>query len=198
MTTVRKWLAEILGWLVRGASRIVLLAAESPGCRFRLGQVSVVLRSAAEANDALRVKAAYAIDPTVSWGSGTRILGAGKITIGESTYLGTNCFVVAEPADAKITIGRSCAISHSVHVRTASYRTDIPFERALDAPLASGDVSIGDHVWIGAHAVITGGVAIGSNSVVGANSVVTRNVPANSVYGGVPARPLHNREATPG
>ena len=49
-------------------------------------------------------------------------------------------------------------------------------------------VVIEDDVWIGTHAVILPGVTIGQGAVVGAGSVVTRDVPANAVVGGVPAR----------
>lgn len=51
-----------------------------------------------------------------------------------------------------------------------------------------GDIIIGDGVWIGANVFINPGVIIRDNSVIGANSVVTKNVEANSIVGGVPAR----------
>jgi serine acetyltransferase len=46
----------------------------------------------------------------------------------------------------------------------------------------------GDHVTIGAHAVVLGGITVGHGSVVGANSVVTKDVPDNVVVAGSPAR----------
>ncbi|MEM7354455.1 MAG: acyltransferase [Acidobacteriota bacterium] len=119
---------------------------------------------------------------------GTRLYGNGTIRIGEDSYLGRNCFVHAQPAAAKITIGRGCAISHSVHIRTASYRSDGDFAEALTAELKWADVKIGNYAWVGAHVYIAGGVTIGDNSIVGANSVVTEDVPPGSIYGGVPAR----------
>jgi len=45
-----------------------------------------------------------------------------------------------------------------------------------------------DNVWIGDSAIICKGVTIGANSIIGAGAVVTKNVPANSVYAGNPAR----------
>ena len=51
-------------------------------------------------------------------------------------------------------------------------------------------ITVGDNVWIGCGVIITGGVTIGDNAVVAAGSVVIRDVAANTVVGGVPARLL--------
>lgn len=51
----------------------------------------------------------------------------------------------------------------------------------------SKDIFIGNHVWIGARAIILKGVAIGDNSVVGIGTIVTKDVPASSIVGGVPS-----------
>ena len=47
---------------------------------------------------------------------------------------------------------------------------------------------IKDKVWIGAHAIILGPITIGENSIIGAGSVVVKDVPANSVVAGNPAK----------
>ena len=49
-------------------------------------------------------------------------------------------------------------------------------------------VEIGNGVWVGAHATILSGVTIGDNAVIAAGAVVTKDVPANAVAGGVPAK----------
>ncbi len=54
---------------------------------------------------------------------------------------------------------------------------------------------VGSNVWIGYGACILRGVTVGDNAVIGTNSVVTRDVPANAVVGGVPARVLRMRDA---
>jgi acetyltransferase-like isoleucine patch superfamily enzyme len=54
---------------------------------------------------------------------------------------------------------------------------------------------IGSNVWVGYGACILRGVQVGDNAVVGTNSVVTRNVQANAVVGGVPAKLIRMREA---
>jgi len=56
------------------------------------------------------------------------------------------------------------------------------------------DVEVGSNVWIGYGACVLRGVRIGDNSIVGTNAVVTRDIPANAVVGGVPARLLRMRE----
>jgi acetyltransferase-like isoleucine patch superfamily enzyme len=53
---------------------------------------------------------------------------------------------------------------------------------------------VGNNVWIGYGACILRGVTVGDNAVIGANSVVTRDVPANAVVGGVPARLIRMRD----
>lgn len=54
-------------------------------------------------------------------------------------------------------------------------------------------VVIEDDVWIGANSTILKGVTIGEGSVVAAGSVVTKNVPAYTIVGGVPAKIIKNR-----
>ena len=133
-------------------------------------------------------RARYDIHPTVRWEEGTILLGDGQIAIGERTYLGHDCHLSSHPAGAGIVIGRMCAIAHGVHVRTTNFARTAEFREAFDLPSESADIVIGDFVWIGNHVYIGPGVRIGSNSIIGANSVVTRDVAANTVVGGVPAR----------
>ena len=57
------------------------------------------------------------------------------------------------------------------------------------------DVNVGNNVWIGYGACILRGCAVGDNAVIGTNAVVTKDVPANAVVGGVPARLIRMREA---
>ncbi len=161
--------------------------------RARMAQVYRLLRQAAHNDDADTIRGRYNIHPTARWGLGTWIGGSGEITICADTYLGRDCFVVSDPHGAKIQIGKQCAISHNVHIRTAGYEPDMPFEQARLSPAVSRDIQIGDFVWIGANVMVLGGVTVGANSILGANSVVTQDVEPNSIYGGVPAHLIRRK-----
>ena len=60
-----------------------------------------------------------------------------------------------------------------------------PIKRSL---VSKGGITIGDRVWIGDKVSILSGVTIGEGAVIGANSVVTKDVPANAVAAGIPAK----------
>ncbi len=156
------------------------------------------MRECHHENRLAEIKASYDIDPTVRWGYGTCIYGAGAIFIGERTYLGTGCFVSSDPHEATIRIGRCCAIAHGVHLRTTSYQRNPDFSTAFDAPSEYGDIVVGDYVWIGNHVYIGGGITIGSNVIIGANSVITHDVEPNTVVGGVPARIIRRKDTYTG
>jgi acetyltransferase-like isoleucine patch superfamily enzyme len=57
------------------------------------------------------------------------------------------------------------------------------------------DVEVGSNVWIGYGACVLRGVSVGDNAIVGTNAVVTKDVPANAVVAGSPARVIRMREA---
>ena len=57
---------------------------------------------------------------------------------------------------------------------------------------AAQPITIADNVWLGGGVVVCPGVSIGANSVIGAGAVVTRDVPANSLAVGNPARVIRS------
>ena len=54
----------------------------------------------------------------------------------------------------------------------------------------SKPITIGNSVWIGAHATVCGGVTIGNHAVIGAGAVVLHDVPENTIVAGVPAKEI--------
>ncbi|WP_426983060.1 sugar O-acetyltransferase [Bacillus cabrialesii] len=107
------------------------------------------------------------------------------IHIGDHTFVNFDCVVLDV---CEVRIGRHCLIAPGVHIYTAGHPLD-PIERKSGQEFGK-PVSIGDHVWIGGRAVINPGVTIGDNAVIASGSVVTKDVPANTVVGGNPARML--------
>lgn len=70
---------------------------------------------------------------------------------------------------------------------------ELKMENVADAWDNKGDIIIGNDVWIGYEAVIMAGVTIGDGAVIGSRAVVTKDVPAYTVVGGVPAKPIKKR-----
>ncbi|KUL31922.1 sugar O-acetyltransferase [Actinoplanes awajinensis] len=87
---------------------------------------------------------------------------------------------------APITIGADVQIGTNVQLLTPTHPIE-PGPRR-DKWEAAKPIVIGDNVWLGSGAIVLPGVTIGENTVVGAGSVVTRDLPANVVAVGNPAR----------
>ncbi|MCL3861689.1 sugar O-acetyltransferase [Actinotalea sp. K2] len=106
-----------------------------------------------------------------------------RITIGPRTFvnMGLTALDVAE-----IRIGADCQIGPHVQLLTPTHPVEPQPRR--DKLEAARPITIEDNVWLGGGAIICPGVTIGENSVIGAGAVVTRDVPANSVAVGNPAR----------
>jgi maltose O-acetyltransferase len=108
-----------------------------------------------------------------------------NIVLGERFYANTGCVVLDCEA---VEIGSRVKLGPGVQLLAVSHPLDAA-ERALG--LEYGEpIAIGDDVWIGGGAIVLGGVTIGDRAVVGAGSVVTRDVPADAVVAGNPARPV--------
>lgn len=95
---------------------------------------------------------------------GTRISAAEQISIGDNCMFAANCYV-------------SDSDWHGIYNRTRAFRCTAP-------------VTLANNVWLGEGVIVGKGVSIGENSVIGAGSVVTRDIPANVVAAGSPAREI--------
>ena len=115
------------------------------------------------------------------------IYGEGTIRIGENSYIGEASTLQLSKGN-HIAIGNGCSLSHNVRIYTSSKDPMFDFKDKKLVPEKNGNIEIGNYVWIGANVFINPGITIGDNSVIGANSVVTKDVDANAIYGGVPAK----------
>ncbi|MFE4088299.1 sugar O-acetyltransferase [Streptomyces sp. YIM B13502] len=108
-----------------------------------------------------------------------------NITVGARTFV--NYHLTALDV-AAITIGEDCQIGPNVQLLTPTHPVE-PGPRR-DKLEAARPITIGDNVWIGGGAIVCPGVTIGDNTVIGAGAVVTKDIPANVVTVGNPARPV--------
>jgi acetyltransferase-like isoleucine patch superfamily enzyme len=128
-----------------------------------------------------------------SWiGHGCKIrVHEGNVSIGAKTVLGQECTISAYQ---HVSIGRECVIADRVMLIDFDHGV-VEVERPIRLQgIYKRDVRVGNNVWIGYGACILRGVTVGDNAVIGTNAVVTRDVPANAVVGGVPARVIRMRE----
>ena len=104
-----------------------------------------------------------------------------NIHIGKGVFINAGCKFQDQGG---ITIDEGALIGHGVVLATLDHDLD-PAKRQQLHP---APIHIGKRVWIGSNAVVTKGVTIGDNSVVAAGAVVNRDVPPNTIVGGVPAK----------
>jgi acetyltransferase-like isoleucine patch superfamily enzyme len=129
-----------------------------------------------------------------SWvGHGCKIrVHEGNVSIGAKTVLGQECTI---SAFQHVSIGRECVVADRVMLIDFDHGM-VEVERPIRLQgIYKRDVRVGHNVWIGYGACILRGVTVGDNAVIGTGAVVTRDVPANAVVGGVPARVIRMREA---
>jgi maltose O-acetyltransferase len=106
-----------------------------------------------------------------------------NITIGARTFINFNLTALDVAA---ITIGEDCQIGPNVQLLTPLH--PIAPEPRRDKLEAAKPIMIGDNVWLGGGVIVCPGVSIGENSVIGAGSVVAKDIPANAMAVGSPAR----------
>ena len=109
--------------------------------------------------------------------------------------MGQECTISAYQ---RVRIGEQCVIADRAMFIDFDHGV-VEVERPIRSQgIYTRDVEVGSNVWIGYGACILRGVSVGDNSIVGTNSVVTKDVPANAVVAGIPARIIRMREAPAG
>jgi acetyltransferase-like isoleucine patch superfamily enzyme len=112
-----------------------------------------------------------------------------RIHIGDNVGFNYDCHI---GCINRVTIGNNVLLASRVFI-TDHFHGDMSPESLLIGPrdrvlYCKGPVVIEDNVWIGEGVAVMPNVTIGRDSIIGANSVVTKDIPANSLAAGVPAR----------
>ena len=145
------------------------------------------------------------LDGDINIGEGSMVARCelyGKIDIGRYSSLnGPNTDIVAD--GGKVTIGQFCSIARNVSMQVSNHvmtrATTYPifknlFEEENEGEFISkGNISIGNDVWIGAHALILSGAKINDGAIIAANSVVAGEIAAYAIAAGSPAKVIKYR-----
>lgn len=110
-----------------------------------------------------------------------------QLRIGARTFVNFNLVALDV---ASIDIGDDVQIGPNVQLLTPTHPVEPEPRRAKVE--GAKPITIGNNVWLGGGAIVCPGVSIGENTVVGAGAVVTRNLPANVVAVGNPARVIRS------
>ncbi|WP_405350658.1 acyltransferase [Fusobacterium animalis] len=110
-----------------------------------------------------------------------------EIKIGNKTSIAKAQIVSLEPY--KIEIGEDCMLSYDIEIRnTDSHKI---YDKITNKRINEGkSVKIGNHVWLGMRTIILKGVNIEDNSIVAGGSIVTKDVKANTIVSGNPAKQI--------
>ena len=106
------------------------------------------------------------------------------VSIGSGTIFSNDVTIIAHQ---EVRIGIKCLIGDRVTMLDHDAHEVNPVTR-LNSAGCSKPIRIGNNVWLGSLVTILKGVSIGNNSIVGANSVVTKDVPADVIVAGNPAK----------
>lgn len=111
----------------------------------------------------------------------------GPVSIGDRTFINSDSYIRQQT-----TIGSRVLIGPFVRLISDTHELGTSEQRAGKGAVAA--ITVEDGVWIGASVTVIGPVTIGAGSMVAAGSVVVKDVPPNSLVGGVPARVIRALE----
>lgn len=124
--------------------------------------------------------------------SRTSIRNAQNISVGNNVRITMDCCIWAEK-NSFIKFGNNVLVGPGVKMFCGNHGTKLNGIPMINQERVEANITIGNDVWIGANSVITSGVTINDGSIVAAGSVVTKDVPLNTIVGGVPAKKIKNR-----
>ncbi|WP_375431140.1 acyltransferase [uncultured Friedmanniella sp.] len=130
------------------------------------------------------------IAPNASFRNGERI------TIGKESHIGEHDMIWAGNTSGTVTLGNHCLLAPHVTITASNYGIDQGSIPVMYQPKIEQDVVLGNDVWLGANVVVLAGVTIGDGAVIAAGAVVTKNLPAQCIAAGVPAKVIGMRPST--
>lgn len=122
-----------------------------------------------------------------------------RIKIGDNVHIGDRVHIVALDA---VSIGDNTLLASNIfisdcnHGRYSGANQSSPTAPPDERELHGSPVSIGNNVWIGENVCVLAGATIGHGAIIGANSVVTKDIPANTISVGAPARVIKQFDST--
>ena len=117
------------------------------------------------------------------YGADIQLFKNSRLILGKGSFINSDCKIRCHK---EITIGEGCAISHDFTVMDSD-------AHELDGSRNTNPIHIGNHVWIGTRVTILNGVTVGDGAVIAAGALVTKDVPAGSLVGGVPAKVIREK-----
>lgn len=111
--------------------------------------------------------------------------------IGDHTYLNFSCTILD---NNEVRIGHHVMVGPSVQFYTAAH--PLQASSRIQGWEVAKPIAVADNAWLGGGAILLPGVSVGRNAVVGAGAVVSRDVPANTVVAGNPARVIREIDQT--
>ena len=119
---------------------------------------------------------------------------AERIKIGDNCLINHNNVLQAGKSIATISIGNYVQTGPNVLMFAFNHGIEQNGIPMIEQDYFDGDIIIEDDVWIGAGVVINAGVTIGKGAIIASGAVVTKDIPANVIAGGVPAKVIKLRD----
>lgn len=108
-----------------------------------------------------------------------------ELVIGKESVIGNNCYLSVREQETHLHIGEACMLSRNVKIMASDGHNILRQGKRIN-PARS--ITIGDNVWLADNVTILKGVSIGSGCVVGINATLTKDIAANQIAAGNPAK----------